>query len=208
MAKRKAWLLIGAITALAGLLLWMGLAIVVHCERMPDGRVDCTVRRRFMTFATVSSETVADVAKADLYVGWGRTRSGGKTKRGATVALDLVARDGQVYRRSQFGPAIGTTPPAMVEAIDAFIADPAATSFDDWWMPYLVNLAALPFLLVLVPLYGEVLLRKLGLMAPAPPEPPEPEDDEELDELEDEDEDDSTTKSTKETKDRFRSRFK
>lgn len=207
MAKWKAWLLISAVTALAGLLLWMGLAIVVNCERMPDGRVDCTVRRRFMTFATVSSETVADVAKADLYVVWGRTSSGGKTKRGATHALDLVARDGQVYRRSMFGPAIGTKPPAMVEAIDAFIADPATTSFDGWWMPYLVNLAALPFLLVLVPLYGEVLLRKLGLMAPAPPEP---EDEEALDELENEDEqeDDSAAKNTKDATERFRSRFK
>jgi hypothetical protein len=162
----KAWFLISVIGAIGGLLLWMGLAIVVRAERAGD-RVDVTVQRRFLGLLPLSTETVRDVVKADIYVVWSRGGTG-RQGRGATVALELTRRDNGVVRRTRFGPSFGTQPSEMAEQIAAFIKTPASPApLTAWWMPWLVNLGALPFVLISGGIVGEVALRKIGALKPA-----------------------------------------
>ena len=164
----KAWLIIAAIGFLGGLLLWFGLAIVVHVERAVD-RVDVTVQRRFLGVLPLSTETVRDVVNADVYVVWNRSGTGGKQSRGSTMALELTRRDGGIVRRTRFGPSFGTQPSDMAPLIAEFIQKPErASSFTAWWMPWLVNLGSLPFVLIFGGIVGEVALRKLGVLKPVP----------------------------------------
>lgn len=168
MPKWKAWLLIGALLSLTGLLLWFGLAIVVRCDRAPEGRVDVTVERRFLGLLALSTETVPDVVKADVYIVWTRSGGGGKQRHGSTVALELTPRHGPVCRRSRIGPSFGTDPYDMVEQIERFLNEPSERSLTSWWMPWLVNVAAVPFVLIVGGILGEVLLRALGFLKPVP----------------------------------------
>jgi hypothetical protein len=164
MSKWKAWLIIAALTGLTGLLLWFGLVIVVRSERMPEGRVDVTVQRRFLGFLPISSETFRDVVTADVYNVAGRGSSGGR--RGGTVALQLTSRDGAVSRRTRFGPAFGTQPNDIAQQIQQLIDDRARPAFTRWWMPWVVNIGAIPFVLIVGAFYGELLLRALGFIKP------------------------------------------
>jgi hypothetical protein len=163
----KAWFLVSVIGALGGLLLWMGLAIAVRAERAGD-RVDVTVQRRFLGLLPLSTETVRDVVNADIYIVWNRSGTGGKQGRGATVALELTRRDGGFVRRTRFGPSFGTQPSEMAGQIAAFIRTPASASpLTAWWMPWLVNLGSLPFVLIFGGIVGEVTLRTLGALKSA-----------------------------------------
>ena len=160
----KAWLLVSIIGALGGLLLWMGLAIVVRAERVGD-RVDVTVQRRFLGELPLSTENVHDLVSADVYIVWNRGGSGGKQSRGSTVALELTKRDGGIIRRTRFGPSFGTQPSEMAPLIAEFIQTAERPSpLTAWWMPWLVNLAALPFVLIFGGITGEVALRKIGVL--------------------------------------------
>ena len=150
MAKWKAWSLIGAVGFLGVFLLWLGQVIAVTAERVGETQVDVTVERRFLGLLTLGSETIRDVVEADVYYIFARTSSGGKTKRGGTQALRLYPRDGEPVIRRQFGPSIGTLPPDMAPQITAFLAAPTAVPFTSWWMPWLVNIAAIPFILIAV----------------------------------------------------------
>jgi hypothetical protein len=145
MPKWKAWPVIGVMASLSGLLLWWGLAIVVRYERFDDDRVDVTLERRFLGLLSITSETVRDVVEADLYVV--RGRSGGR-QRGSTVALELTPREGSPSRWTRFGPSFGTQPQVIVDQIRQFIKDPTKPPLTAWWMPWLVNIAALPFVLI------------------------------------------------------------
>jgi hypothetical protein len=165
----KAWLGIAVLAFLGGLLLWWGLVIVVRCERVQPGRVDATIERRFLGWLPLGRETVVDVVKADVYVVWARTSSGGKQRRGSTAALELTSRQGVVTRRTQFGPAFGTRPADMVDQIEQLLQIPSTPTLAMWWMPWLVNLAAVPFVLIVAAVVGETTLRALGLMKPSPP---------------------------------------
>jgi len=160
MPKWKAWLALGAISALAGLLLWWGLAIVVRCDRVREQRVDVTVERRLFGWLTVTREVVQDVVRADVSAVRGRRGS-------ATVTLELTPREGPVVRRTRFGPSFGTTASAAARQIQTFITAPSTPFLVTWWMPWLVNAAALPFLFIVGATLGEVLLRALGLIGPA-----------------------------------------
>jgi hypothetical protein len=162
MSKLKAWLILGAVAAVGGLLLWFGLAIVVRCELVEDRRVNVTVERRFLGLLTLARETVPDVINADV------SAVRGRSSRGSTGALLLTLRDGAVVRRTQFGPSFGSPPAAMAVEIRQFIAAPSPSAFTTWWMPWLVNLAALPFVLIFFATAGEVILRGLRVMAPEP----------------------------------------
>jgi hypothetical protein len=163
----KAWLAITVIGSLTGLLLWWGLAIVVQCNRVNDSRVDVTVQRRFVGLIPFSTETVPDVVKADVYNVWARTSGDGKQRRGSTAALELTSRQGQVVRRTRFGPSFGTEPSEMADQIQLVLNDRSRASVTGWWMPWLVNIAALLFVLVVGSILGEVVLRALGVLKPA-----------------------------------------
>jgi hypothetical protein len=166
MAKWKAWLLIGVMTCLTGFLLWLGLVIVVRSDRVQEDRVDVTVERRFLGLFPLSTETVRDVVKANVYVVSGRTSSGGRQSRGSTVALELTSRDGSVSRRTRFGPAFGTQPNDIAQQIQQLIDDRARPAFTSWWMPWVVNIGAIPFVLLVGAFYGELLLGALGFIKP------------------------------------------
>jgi hypothetical protein len=169
MRGSKAWLAIAAIGFLGGLLLWLGLAIVVRVERTGE-RVDVTVQRRFVGLVPLSTETVHDVVKADVYLVWNRSGTGGRQRRSSTVALELTRRDGGLVRRTRFGPSFGTQPSEMAAQIAEFIQNPQRPSpLTAWWMPWLVNLASLPFVSIFAAIAGEVALRKLsiGIRPPA-----------------------------------------
>jgi hypothetical protein len=154
-------LLIGVIGALGLLLLWFGLTVVVRVERH-DRRVDATLERRFLGVIPIGRETVLDIVDADVY---GLRASGSAAQRsGAVIALQLTARSGDQIRRTMIGPSIGMRPPQMAQRIDEFIANADAKAFSGWWMPWLVNLGALPFVLIAGAAYGELLLRALGLI--------------------------------------------
>jgi hypothetical protein len=166
MRKWTAWLVIGVMVFVTGLLLWFGLAIVVRCDRVQAGRVDVTIERRFLGLLTVSSETVPDVVEAGTYVIQGSGT--GRQRTGSTAALELTSRSGAVSRRTRFGPAFGTRPDLMAEQIMQFVNDPSKSSLTTWWMPWLVNIGALPFVLVVGALVGAMALRALELLKPAP----------------------------------------
>ena len=167
MRSWKAWLAIAVIGALGGLLLWLGQAIVVRAERAGD-RVDVTVQRRLLGLLPLSSETAHDVVSADVYVVWNRSGTGGKQSRGSTLALELTRRDGAFVRRTRFGPSFGTQPVEMAEQISQFIQRPEQSSpLTASWMPWLVNLASLPFVLIFGAIVGEVVLRKAGVLKPS-----------------------------------------
>jgi hypothetical protein len=154
-------LLIAFIGALGLLLLWFGLTIVVRADRR-DGRVDVTVERRFLGLLPLSRETVVDVVAADVY----RLASSGTAaqRSGAVIALQLTARSGDQVRRTMIGPSIGMRPPQMAQRIGEFLANAEAAAFSGWWMPWLVNLAAIPFVLIAGATAVELLLRALGVM--------------------------------------------
>jgi hypothetical protein len=116
----------------------------------------------------ISRETVRDVVIADIYVVSGRTSGSGPRTRGSTVALQLTSRDGSVSRRTRFGPAFGTQPTVMADQIEQLIKDPARRSFGAWWMPWLVNIGAVPFVLIVGAIWGSVLLRAFGFLKPGP----------------------------------------
>jgi hypothetical protein len=164
MAKWKAWSLISVIGFLGCFLLWLGQVIAVSAERVGETQIDVTVERRFLGLLTLDSETIRDVADADVYYVFDRTSGGGRKARGGTQALRLTPRAGAPVIRSQFGPSIGTLPPDMAPQISAFLAAPTATPFTSWWMPWLVNFAAIPFVLIAGAVLVSALLSKLGVV--------------------------------------------
>ncbi len=156
------WSIIAFFLCLTGALLWLGLAIVVRCDRVREGRVDVTLERRFLGWLTLSTETVPDVVKAGIVAV--RPGPGAPARQsGVTVKLELTPRSGPVCLRTRFGPSLGTQPWDVAEQIELLIKDPSRPSFTAWWMPWVVNAGAVPFVLVLGALLGEVLLRALGL---------------------------------------------
>jgi hypothetical protein len=166
MPKWKAWLILAPFVCLTGTLLWLGLAIVVRCDRVVAGRVDVTVERRFLGLLTLSTESVPDVVRANIRVVWARTSGGGKLGRGSTVRLEITPRFGPVCLRTRFGPSVGTQPDVIAGQIEQFIKEPSGSSLTTWWMPWLVNVGALPFALILGAIFGELLLRALGFFKP------------------------------------------
>lgn len=171
MPKWKAWSLITFFVALTGAMLWMGMAIVVRCERLHEEQVDVTLERRFLGLITVSREVIPDVTKARVVVVWNRGSGGGKVRRGSIYKLEITPRDGAPRLRTRFGPAFGTHPVDAAEQIEQFIKEPAGKSLTTWWMPSVVNIGAMPFVLIFGALFGELLLRAFGFFKPASLEP-------------------------------------
>ena len=60
----------------------------------------------------------------------------------------------------------------MAPLIAEFIQKPERSSpLSAWWMPWLVNLGSLPFVLIFGGIVGEVALRKLGVLEPVVDDP-------------------------------------
>ena len=167
MPKWLARTILSFFLVLTGAMLWMGMAIVVRCDRVREDRVDVMVERRFLGLIPLSREFVADVTSAGIVASSRKARS--KGGRGGTVKLSLTPRQGPVVLRNRFGPSFGTQPSEMAAQIKQFIESPSGTSFTTWWMPWIVNICAVPFVLIAGAIVGEVLLRKLGLIKPDPP---------------------------------------
>ena len=84
------------------------------------------------------------------------------------AALELTPRQGEPVRRGQFGPAVGTRPSDTADQITQFLKEPARLSLTTWWMPWLVNIGAIPFVLIIGGILGENLLRALGFFKSEP----------------------------------------
>jgi hypothetical protein len=144
-ARRASWIVVPlGVLFMTGLLLWSGIAIVVRCDRAPAGapldRVAATVDYRVLGVLTVRRVTLGDVERADWYEGGGRGVSGS--------GLMLVPREGQTWSSPRVRYAVGTRPKEAAARINAFIAGSPATSLRVWWASWLLNLLAIPFLLL------------------------------------------------------------
>lgn len=174
MPKWLAWIIMALFVFLTGVLLWFGLAIALQCERTVDGSVNVTVQRKLLRWIPVTTQSIPNVINATGEVIRDTTQSGGRRRSNTTERLALTSKDGSQWHSPLYTPSLGTRPKAMAEQINAFIqdTDPSAPSIlTTWWMPWLVNLAAVPFLLVsLVSLcaLGEVILRFLGFIKDEP----------------------------------------
>ena len=170
-----AWLIMTLFVFLTGVLLWFGLAIVVQCERATDGRVNVTVQRKLLCWLLITSESIPDVTRAQGKRVRESTRSGGKTRTETTEHLVLISKDGSEWHSPLCTPSLGTRPVAMAEQINTFLADSnTSPTLSSWWMPWLVNLCAIPFILVTLVVFcavGEVVLRMFGVIKDDPPAP-------------------------------------
>jgi len=68
----------------------------------------------------------------------------------------------------RFGPSIGRHPADIAEQVGRFLDRRSDAPLAAWWMPWLVNLAAVPFVLFVGAVIGEVLLRSMGLLNTTP----------------------------------------
>lgn len=169
MAKWKAWLLIAVMVFLTGLLLWCGMKFELRCDRVAVDRVDAAVKRRFLGLLTLSTESIPDVIKASR-VGEDKLTGGAvsKHRRSVTEKLVLTSRDGTKWNSTLRTPSFGTRTNIMAQQVNEFIKDPSGSSLTTWWMPWLVNVCAIPFVLLSVFMVGEPLLRALGFFKPTP----------------------------------------
>jgi hypothetical protein len=162
--KFMAWLILALLACLGSVLLWFGLAVVVRCDRVHEDRVDVTVERRFLGWLTITRETIQDVIGAAAVSVTSRRSSGYGSS--SNIALALTPRHGTEWRLGPGTPSIGTHPKNMAPRIEQFIKEPSGRSLILWRMPWLINLAAVLFLLFPVMTAGEVLLRALGVFKP------------------------------------------
>lgn len=155
--KVWAWALIGGLACAGGLLLWLGLAVVVRCERVAEDRVDVTVERRFLGWLTVRSEIIGDVREAHASrLATEANRGLRKGRSRPLQELSLITRERREWLSPQVSPSLGTRPKAMAPQIEQFIEDRSRREpLTLWWMPWLVNVAAVVFLLVPVAVVGE-----------------------------------------------------
>lgn len=154
----KVWALalLGGLACGGGFLLWLGLAVVVRCERVAEDRVDVTVERRFLGWLTLRSETIGDVREAHSSRRATEANRGLRKRKGLSgplQELSLLTREGREWLSPQVSPSFGTRPRAMAPQIERFIQDESRREpLTLWWMPWLVNIAAVFFLLVPVAL--------------------------------------------------------
>jgi hypothetical protein len=136
MPKWKAWSLITFFVALTGAMLWMGMVIVVRCERLHEEQVDVTLERRFLGLITVSKEVVPDVTRASVAVVWNRGSTNGKVRRGSIYKLEITPRDGPT--RLEPGSALLRLTDQRRRADRAPSRNPPV-SRSIWWMPSVVT---------------------------------------------------------------------
>lgn len=155
----------------AGLIFWTQAPAAVRCDRVSRDRVDVTVERRVLGLHTISTEIVPDVINAFGVRVAGRRKSGGGGSSFSKNALMLNPRHGAQRRASGVASQLNQ-PKAMARQIDEFINASSERSLTLWYVPWLLHLLALPFVVVaLLMLYvlGKGLLLTLGLIKPESP---------------------------------------
>ncbi len=175
--KGLAMLLLAVLGALflaaSGLVFWYAAPTRVTCEFKTEGRADVTVERRFLGWHTISSETVPAVITADSQHILGGKRSGGGGSHSKYV-VTLISRDGSSKRVSGVESTLEGGAKALAQQIQDFVQGPSKPPLTLWSVRWLLNLLALPFVLVALLMFiglGESLLRALGILkaAEAPP---------------------------------------
>src|SRR5262245_27404012 len=159
MARRTggaAWIVVAAgCLFMTCLLLWVGLTIVIRCERAPAAassgvttgatgvrpdRVDVMVDYRVLGLLRVRRATVTDVEQADF------AETGGRGALGSVLLLR--PRDGRGWESPTVTYAIGTPPREAAPRINAFLAASSPALLVLWWAPWPPNLLVLPLILV------------------------------------------------------------
>ena len=171
MPKWKALLMVAAIGAAclfgAGLIFWTQAPTAVRCDRVSRNHVDVTVERRVLGSHAISTEVVPDVINAfGIRVAGGQKSGGGSSF--SQNALMLRSRHGTDVRASGAASVL-PRPKAMARQIDDFINISSERSLTLWFVPWLLHLLALPFVLVaLLMLFvlGRGLLLTLGFLKP------------------------------------------
>jgi hypothetical protein len=172
MPKWSAMLLLAGLSALflsgAGLIFWFAAPTVVRCDLGPEGRIDVTVERRVLGWHTIFKETVPDVVQAFSVRKAGGKRSGWGSSPSQHVLM-LRPRQGPDRQVSGISSWFESAPKSMAQQMNEFIRGSSGTSLVRWWVPWLLNILAVPFVFVsLLMLWGlgEGLLRALGLIKP------------------------------------------
>lgn len=155
--QQASWIVVPVgFLGMACLLLWLGIGVVVRCDRVPAGadgapptatdarrdRVDVTVDYRVLGLLTVRRAVLVDVERAD----W----SEGDSRRARGSSLILRPRAGRAWSSPSVRYVIGTAPKEAAARINAFIADPPTPSLGLWWASWLLNALAIPLLLVVL----------------------------------------------------------
>jgi len=171
MPKWLALLMLAAISAAclsgAGLILWFGAPALVRCDRGPEGRVDVTVERRVLGLLTIGTETVPDAIHAHSVSGSNFTGGGDSSLPNHVVMLIPRHRP---ERQASGIASPGGRPKAMARQIEEFINGSSDPSLTLWYVRWVLNLCAVPFVFVAgLTLFGlgEGLLRALGYFKPA-----------------------------------------
>jgi hypothetical protein len=170
MPKGRAMLLLAGLSALflsgAGLIFWAAAPTVVRCELAPEGRIDVTVERRVLGWHTIFEETVPDVVQVFSVRKAGGKRSGGGSSPSQHVLM-LRPRQGPDRQVSGISSWFESGPKGMAQQMNEFIRGSFGRSLIRWWVPWLLNILAVPFVFVsLLMLWGlgEGLLRAPGLI--------------------------------------------
>lgn len=171
MGKPLAWLIMVFFVSLTGVLLWFGCQIEFRTERIAPGRLDVIMQRKLFALIPLDTEVVADVVSTSRFLEKGVSEVDGKARR--TISdrhLVLTCRDGSTWVSPARNSAFGSDPKIMAFLINDRLLNPSSTTpIVLWWFPLVVNILAIPFLLVsgfLIVAMGEVLLRALGFFRP------------------------------------------
>jgi hypothetical protein len=150
-------------------LLWAGAVIAVRCERVASGRVDVVIERRVIGLVPVGRERFPDVVKAWSVQRRAPSRVGFSTVVGAQLALKL--RDGREWESAPSAiQIVGTRPAEMADRIQEFIDRSTAPSLQLRWIPWLMSILVVPFLLIsalIVAVWVNTARRALGGGGPA-----------------------------------------
>ena len=173
-APRIAWPILtvmsGGFCLMTAILLWFGAVVAVRCDRVAErvveervetrdgltvrvphvvqeGRVDVTVERRVFGLLAVRTERLPDVVQATSIRRSGGVRRAGSPRVGAQLRLTL--RDGRQWESWPVAmQSAGTPPGEMAERIREFLDRSSAPSLRLRSIPWLMNVLAVPFLLV------------------------------------------------------------
>jgi hypothetical protein len=173
MSKGLAILLLAVLGTLflaaAGLVFWYAAPTRVISEITAHGRADVTIERRLLGWYTISSETVPDVVSAHSTHVLGARRSGGGGSYSKYVVM-LMSRDGTSKRVSGAEATLEGGPKAFAQQIHDYVQGPSRPPLVLWSVRWLLNLLALPFVLVSLLMFigfGEAMLRLLGILKTA-----------------------------------------
>ncbi len=131
---------------ITAILLWFGAVVAVRCERGADDRVDVTVAHRILGLVDARTEHFPDVVRAVAVQKPGGPRRGGSGRSGGQLKLTL--RDGREWESTPVPRHFaGMGPVEMAERIRAYLEQPRAPALEMRWIPWLMCVLAVPFVL-------------------------------------------------------------